>query len=116
MIAFDRLNKNSVFEISTYLCVVTANRTGFDQDVFISADDCIIKLVDVLRNREKTLYYEYTNLILDISVLKRCDRWPSLQHNINVYILVHNDSTQATIKHLKPLHSSVSRLLKLIQK
>jgi hypothetical protein len=36
---FDDLNENSAFEISTYLCAVTAIRADFDQNIFIVAGD-----------------------------------------------------------------------------
>jgi hypothetical protein len=57
MITFDDFNENSVFEFFTYPCVVTAIRIGFDQDVFIEADDYTIILIDSLQNREKILHY-----------------------------------------------------------
>jgi hypothetical protein len=68
MTAFDDFNENSVFEFFTYLCVVTAIRIGFDQDVFIEDDDYTIRLIYVIQNREKILYYGHTNLIIIISV------------------------------------------------
>jgi hypothetical protein len=113
---FDDLNGSPVFEFSTYPCALTTIRAGFDQDVFIAADDYTIRLIDVLRNREKILYHGHTNLIIDISVCKGCDRWASLQYNGDVYVWVHNGSTQATIKPPKISHGPVSRLPRLIQK
>jgi hypothetical protein len=84
--SFDDLNGSSAFEFSTYPCVVTTIRACFDQDVFISADDYKIRLIDVLRNREKIFYYGHTNLIIDISVCGGCDRWSSLQYNGDIYV------------------------------
>jgi hypothetical protein len=114
--SFVDLNENPTFEFFTYPFVVTKIITGFDQDIFIEADNYKIILTDVIRNREKTLYHSHTNLIFGISVFKRYDRWASLQWNGDVYIWIHNVSTQETIKLSRISHDLVSRFPKLIQK
>jgi hypothetical protein len=73
------------FEFSTYQCVVTKIRAGFDQDVFISDDNYTIRLIDVLQNREKELYHGHANLILDISTCKKSIGW--CHYNIMVMFI-----------------------------